>query len=86
MTFQFLLGKVRQKQCLTTTECGKWFQFLLGKVRQKKTKKGRCYVCYVSIPFRKSTTTAFPLFSDSIKSDFSHFCNHFIEKVGRSFF
>ena len=44
MTFQFLLGKVRQKQCLTTTECGKWFQFLLGKVRQKKTKKGRCYV------------------------------------------
>ncbi len=35
MTFQFLLGKVRQKQCLTTTECGKWFQFLLGKVRQQ---------------------------------------------------
>mgnify|MGYP000694784773 CR=1 FL=1 len=50
MTFQFLLGKVRQKQCLTTTECGKWFQFLLGKVRQKKTKKGPllCLLCFNS--------------------------------------
>ena len=50
MTFQFLLGKVRQKQCLTTTECGKWFQFLLGKVRQKKTKKRPllCLLCFNS--------------------------------------
>ena len=54
MTFQFLLGKVRQKQCLTTTECGKWFQFLLGKVRHTKTDSKNCNECKgsVSIPFR----------------------------------
>ena len=53
MTFQFLLGKVRQKQCLTTTECGKWFQFLLGKVRQADfTDDEGVGALFVSIPFR----------------------------------
>ena len=52
MTFQFLLGKVRQKQCLTTTECGKWFQFLLGKVRRSQEQKKLMLKSTVSIPFR----------------------------------